>query len=222
MIAPDRPGVGLSDDEPDRTFLSWADDVADLADAIGLEQFAVMGVSGAMPYVCGCLIKIPERLLGAAIVSVLGPLDVPGVLDGMNNETRTLYRIALRSPRLGRTWMRMFATAARRSPNLVYRQQMEEAFRQGSSAASHEAQLHVTDWGFELADVQAPVLLWQGEEDKHHPIKMGHYLAESLPYCTPLFVPGAGAFGFIDRIDEIVAGMLDAASGFTPMAEASA
>ena len=44
----------------------------------------------------------------------------------MNNETRTLYRIALRSPRLGRTWMRMFATAARRSPNLVYRQHADK------------------------------------------------------------------------------------------------
>lgn len=248
LIAPDRPGVGLSEDEPDRTFLSWADDVRDLADAMDLDQFAVMGVSGAMPYVCACLIAFPERLLGAAIVSGLGPLDVPGVLDGMNNETRTLYRIALRSPRLGRMWMRMFATAAKRSPNLVYRQQMgylpevdrayfepedmrelrerdlEEAFRRGSSAASHEAQLHVTDWGFELADVRAPVLLWQGEDDKHHPIKMGRYLAETLPDCTPIFVPGAGAFGFIDRMDEIVTGMLDVKRGSEPLplAEASA
>ncbi len=248
LIAPDRPGFGLSEDEPNRSFLSWADDLAYLADELELAQYGIMGISGAMPYVCACLIKTPERLLGAAIVSGLGPLDVPGVLDGMNRETRTLYRMALRSPRLGRMWMRMFATAAKTSPNIIYRQQMgylpdvdrayfesdemrelrqrdlEEAFVQGPAAASLEAQLHVTDWGFELADVEAPVLLWQGEDDKHHPIKMGRYLAEALPDCTPIFVPGAGAFGFIDRMEEIVTGLLAVGPDLDayPLAEASA
>ena len=248
LIAPDRPGVGLSDDEPNRTFLSWADDVEELANALGLARYAVMGVSGALPYVCACLLKHPERLLGAAIVSGLGPLDVPGVLDGMNRETRTLYRLALRSPRLGRMWMRMFATAARTSPTLVYRQQMsylpevdrayfesedmtelrqrdlEEAFRRGPAAASLEAELHVTDWGFKLSDVTSPVLLWVDEADRHHPIKMGRYLAEALPACVPMFVPGVGAFGFIDRMDEIVSGMLALAPypDSNPLAEASA
>jgi pimeloyl-ACP methyl ester carboxylesterase len=248
LIAPDRPGVGLSDEDPERTFLSWAEDVEELADAIGLTRYALMGVSGALPYVCACLIRHPQRVLGAAIVSGLGPLDVPGVLDGMNRETRTLYRMAMKSPRLGRVWMRMFATAAKTSPNLVYRQQMsylpevdqayfeseemrelrqrdlEEAFRRGSGAASLEAQLHVTDWGFELADVAAPVLLWVGEEDRHHPLKMGRYLATALPACVPIFVPGVGAFGFIDRMDEIVSNMLALAPrpDANPLAEASA
>ncbi len=248
LIAPDRPGVGQSDDEPNRTFLSWPDDLAALADAMGLARFGVMGISGALPYVCACLIKLPDRIMGAAIVSGLGPLDVPGVMEGMNRETKTLYKMALRSPRLGRMWMRMFATAARTSPNLVYRQQMsylpdvdriyfepeemqelrrrdlDEAFRLGPAAASHEAQLHVTDWGFELADVTAPVLLWVGEEDRHHPIAMGRYLAEALPACTPIFVPGLGAFGFIDRTQEILTGMLAGAPDLDayPLAEASA
>lgn len=232
LISPDRPGFGLSDDAPDRTILDWPRDAAELADGLGIERFGVMGVSGAMPYVCASTILTPERLTGAAIVSGLGPLNVPGVLDGMNRESRTLYRMALKSPRFGRIWMRMLSTAAKRSPALVFRQQMDylpdvdrelfsapemrdlrmrdlaEAFRQGSAAAAREAELHVNDWGFALDDVEMEVTLWHGELDRHHPTVMAEYLATALPSSRRIVVRGAGAFGFIEHIDEVFDALL--------------
>src|SRR5215469_15494010 len=41
VITPDRPGYGLSDPLPGRTLLDWPADVAELADALGLERFAI-------------------------------------------------------------------------------------------------------------------------------------------------------------------------------------
>ena len=46
VIAPDRPGVGLSDFLPKRGFSQWPNDVVALADALGLERFGVIGMSG--------------------------------------------------------------------------------------------------------------------------------------------------------------------------------
>jgi pimeloyl-ACP methyl ester carboxylesterase len=46
----DRPGFGLSDFQPGRTVLDWPDDVAHVADLLGIERFAVIGVSGRGPY----------------------------------------------------------------------------------------------------------------------------------------------------------------------------
>jgi pimeloyl-ACP methyl ester carboxylesterase len=49
VIAPDRPGYGLSTRQRWRTLEGWANDVAELADHLGVEHFAVLGVGGRAP-----------------------------------------------------------------------------------------------------------------------------------------------------------------------------
>ena len=73
----DRPGFGLSDFQPGRTLLDWPDDVAKVADRLGIERFAVVGVSGGGPYVAACAYRIPQRLTAAAMVGSVAPLDGP-------------------------------------------------------------------------------------------------------------------------------------------------
>lgn len=51
IIAPDRPGFGVSDFQPGRKFGDWPSDVIELADALGIKEFAVLGASGGGPYV---------------------------------------------------------------------------------------------------------------------------------------------------------------------------
>src|SRR5262245_36926099 len=46
----ERPGIGLSTRAPGRTLADWPADVAEFADALGIERFAVVGVSGGGPY----------------------------------------------------------------------------------------------------------------------------------------------------------------------------
>src|SRR5215467_2052963 len=55
-ICVNRPGFGGSDLAPGRRMLDFADDIEQLADALGLDQFAVVGVSAGGPYAlaCGC------------------------------------------------------------------------------------------------------------------------------------------------------------------------
>ena len=59
LIAPDRPGFGRSDFQPGRRLLDWPDDVCELADALELNRFAVLGVSGGGPATLACAWKIP-------------------------------------------------------------------------------------------------------------------------------------------------------------------
>src|SRR5437899_12705534 len=54
VIAPDRPGFGLSDFKPGRTLASWPEDVRALAASLGFHRFAVLGVSGGGPYAIAC------------------------------------------------------------------------------------------------------------------------------------------------------------------------
>ena len=79
LIGVDRPGMGLSDFQPGRRILDWPDDVLELADALGLERFAVMGVSGGGPF---CALRSPAAAFG------LVELEVRAMRQGAPGEDR--------------------------------------------------------------------------------------------------------------------------------------
>src|SRR5688572_7771596 len=54
VIAVDRPGCGLSDRKAGRTVAEWPADVAELADALGVDRYYVAGASGGGPYSLAC------------------------------------------------------------------------------------------------------------------------------------------------------------------------
>ena len=98
IIAPDRPGYGRSDPKPGRTVLDWADDVAELADVLEIEKFAVLGVSGGGPGALACAWKMPERLTSVGVVSSPAPTNAPGVFEGMSKTNRFFMKLAWRFP----------------------------------------------------------------------------------------------------------------------------
>ena len=64
LISVDRPGIGLSDPLPGRRLLDWADDVRELANALELRRFRVVGLSGGglAPFSAERLAEEFERL----------------------------------------------------------------------------------------------------------------------------------------------------------------
>ncbi len=101
MISIDRPGYGLSDFKPGRTFLDWPADVTELAAALGIDRFGVAGISGGGPYAAVCASAIPQRLTGTYIISGVGPFDTPGATDGMSRQNKILFWLGRRAPSLG-------------------------------------------------------------------------------------------------------------------------
>ena len=226
LIAFDRPGMGLSGFQPRRTFLDWPDDVVQMAGALGLDRFAVLGISGGGPYAAVCAWKLPERLTGVGIVSSLAPLDVPGAVAGMGRRNRASFNLVGRLPALRRALMARLARSVRRRPDRVLAggfvgtderylhrpevrnilvEALSEAFRSGSRGAAWELGLYTRPWGFHLEDIQARVHLWHGDQDANAPVAMGRYLAGAIPECQASFFPGEGHFHFIDRLREILA-----------------
>ena len=78
-VSHDRPGYGGSTPQPGRDVASAATDVAAIADALGIERFAVMGHSGGGPHALACAALLPERVLGAVIVAGLAPFQAEGL-----------------------------------------------------------------------------------------------------------------------------------------------
>jgi pimeloyl-ACP methyl ester carboxylesterase len=229
LIAIDRPGMGLSTFQPNRELLDWPDDVVEVAASLGLERFAVLGISGGGPYATACAWKLSDRLTCAGIVSSLAPFDVPGAIASMGRRNRLTFQLVRHVGVLRRIVMARVGRSVSRRPERILesgvsaavdKQYLErpdvrrilgeslcEAFRAGSRGPAWEMGLYAQPWGFRLDEIRAPVLLWHGEQDVNAPISMGRYLATSIPGCRATFYPEEAHLHFVDRLPEILAAL---------------
>jgi pimeloyl-ACP methyl ester carboxylesterase len=233
LIALDRPGFGLSDFKPRRTIFDWPDYVVKVADALGINRFATVGISGGGPYTAACAVRIPQRLTAVAIVSGLGPLDISGGAGPMVGTNRLILSLGRRLPWLAGMSLRRIAYQVRRNPEemlgrmiaalpdpdkaVLARPEVKatltdnvlEAFRAGSRGASCELLLYTRPWGFRLNEIATRVDLWHGEQDLSVPAEMGRYQACTIPNCRPMFYPGEGHFSLaINYMEEILTSLI--------------
>src|ERR1700733_5285456 len=75
----DRPGYGGSTARPGRDIASAAGDAAAVADAFGVEQFAVYGHSGGGPHSLACAARLGDRVPAVVSVSGLAPCSADGL-----------------------------------------------------------------------------------------------------------------------------------------------
>ena len=233
IIAPDRPGYGLSSRRRNADLIGWADDVGALADEIGIDEFAIFGISGGAPYALACAWAMPRRIHLAAIVSGLAPLDQKEVLESLAPRRAAMMRRARGGAILlqamlmlgGRSWryaplkmMRRlveFAPAVEHSALAKEETQhamlasFREAFRSGSAGVTSDLRNFSRPWGFDVGDIQVPTLLWHGHEDRIVPSSMGRYLADHIPSCTATFIENTGHYWIADNVETVLSALED-------------
>jgi pimeloyl-ACP methyl ester carboxylesterase len=216
IVAPERPGYGLSDPSPARTILDWADDVEQLADQLGLGLFHVAGESGGGPYALACAHRLPGRVLSVTLVGTACPPEVVRLTRDMSLGNRLGFFFIRHTPFLMKRACAEFATALRKHPEKVMRQLLskfcewdkrvveqqgrrasltlhfQEAVRQGGDGFYVDSMLVGLPWGFDYTKVEVPVFLWHGECDRQMPLAPARELAGILPRCEPHFLPEAG------------------------------
>lgn len=79
LISFDRPGYGESDRLEGRRVADAAADVLAIADAYGLDRFAVVGRSGGGPHALACAALLPDRLTRAAVLVGIAPRGAEGL-----------------------------------------------------------------------------------------------------------------------------------------------
>lgn len=229
IVAPDRPGYGRSDPNPRRNLLDWANDVTQLADALAINTFTVVGVSGGGPGALACAWKLPDRLAAVGIVACPAPTDAPGVFDGMSKTNRFFMKLAWRLPRLSTLNVRFLASMIRRSPAryidamkykvhdvdkaILARPEIKEllvkdfteALRSGSQGMVDDMHAnHGRPWGFALDEIKVEVHCWSCELDLSVPPAMGHYFRDTIPNCETEFVPDAGHLWVLENLNTVL------------------
>ena len=206
IIAVDRPGMGLSDFKRGREILDWPYDVIELAGALQVDRFAVLGFSGGGPYAAACAYKIPERLTTTAIVCGMGPAEAPGIKEGaawyFPGKPSLIRRLILMLSSMGvqknpDQFLSRSKEALSEPDRLVldqpelakaYIDTVREAFRSGIGGANQEATLCKRPWQFRLQDINTEIHLWHGELDRSVPISVARYVADAIPNCQATFL----------------------------------
>jgi pimeloyl-ACP methyl ester carboxylesterase len=229
LVCPDRPGYGLSTFQSDRRLIDWPDDVSQLADHLGIDQFAVLGYSGGGPHAIVCAALLPQRVSAGVIVSGVGPLSDPRAVAQMKRGQRFVTSLARRRSRLLEPIMAVQVEVARRWPRWgleLFKKQLPPSdvqlvdrpdvrailmddiahtSRTTAQSARQDFELFSNDWGFDFATIEVPLQLWQGDADKNVPLLHAEILHEQIPGSVLHVVPGQGHFMIYDHLEAILA-----------------
>jgi pimeloyl-ACP methyl ester carboxylesterase len=229
LIALDRPGYGHSSFKRGRRIEDWPGDVRELADALGIDRFAVVGLSGGGPHAQACAARLGARLTSATIVSGAGSPEAS--LDGRTGIKRWLTRAGLwAAPIFGwlaAMWVAFWAPYAR--PWMVPRsidrrvvalpgvrqafvEEVRDALKPGGRAMAQDFALFARRWRFTPDEVgRRRVFLWHGDDDRVVPVAIGRYFAREIPGCESTFVPGGGHLMIVEQSRAILAQAASAA-----------
>jgi pimeloyl-ACP methyl ester carboxylesterase len=233
IIAPDRPGYGLTPPDTSASLASRTSWLNAVADALNLERFAILAISGGGPYAVALAARLKERICALALVSPMGPVaDYIASPEGKEHPIKFLQdRFFLHLP--FRTWLThpvgdLSAWAFRKGPDMIagfapklaatpdakilskpdinryLRDMTLEAFWQGGSGGTSDLEIYARPWGVRYEDVTAPAVIWQGTADAIVPPAASEWLAGRLPRCAFHSLDGAGHFWIFEHVDGVL------------------
>ncbi|MFD4245734.1 alpha/beta fold hydrolase [Streptomyces sp. NPDC058525] len=220
FFAYDRPGYGDSERCPGRTVADAAHDSAAVADALGVDTFAVVGRSGGGPHALACAALLPERVTGTAALVSLAPWDGAGLdwFAGMTPHNAEHYALAVRDPAALERRLTPRAEAICRDPGRLLEElradlaeadlpvlsdrqvhqvildNYREALRTSVYGWLDDSLAFCRPWGFDPGSIPGRVLLWRGSEDAFSPLGHFRWLAGHIEHSTAVIKPGAGHF----------------------------
>jgi pimeloyl-ACP methyl ester carboxylesterase len=250
IIAPNRPGVGRSEFVERKTALDSVPDVEDVAEALRLDDFSLIGISGGTPYALAALSRLAHRVKTVTVISGMGPMQLHGALRGMDRRRRIALEVGSRMPHLARRGFRKAMNRFRADPEKLldrliatwsvpdqvvferkvvydlFMQDLHQVFTVGvgPTTLAHELALY-RNFGVSVQDLPRAkrITLWHGLSDNIVPPAMACQMALALPNCEAHLVAG-GHFVAIDIAGQISARLrqlLDEPAAITTNARAS-
>jgi pimeloyl-ACP methyl ester carboxylesterase len=223
LLGVERPGTGWSTPHRYATVREFAADIGALAAELGLERLAVAGLSGGGPYALACAHDLPDRVVAAAVIGGIGPVQGPDAVPGRGRLLARLHPFAslVASP-VGRALpsivrplvphaglaVRLFSKVAPEADRPIL---LDPAFGGvlvgdilhvmdgGLGGALHDFRLLSRDWGFRLRDVRVKVLFFHGDADDFVPEDHGRHQATCVQNGALTVLPGGGHLaGYVD------------------------
>jgi len=202
-----RPGYARSTPKPGRSVADAVVDVQAILGELDLEEFVTIGWSGGGPHALVCAANLPDRCAAAVSLAGVAPHAAAGLdwMAGMGPENIEEFNLALEGEVALTPWLEQEAKVLGqvKGPDVAaalgglvsdvdkaalsgeFAEFIATVFRRAVSsgiAGWRDDDLAFTrDWGFDLARIERPVAVWQGEQDRMVPFTHGQWLAEHIP-----------------------------------------
>jgi pimeloyl-ACP methyl ester carboxylesterase len=233
LIGLDRPGTGSSSPHLYENIAAFADDLRTIADILGIDKMAVIGLSGGGPYALASAAAMPERVVAAGILGGVAPfLGDEGITSGLMNlgkRAAPLLRLGGDPLRIGASLMvraiRPFANTAlflyaaispegdrrlltRPEFGAMFLDDLLNGSRKQLAAPFNDVVLFTRDWGFRLDEVKVPVRWWHGDSDHIVPFAHGQHAVALLPDAELIVLPGESHLGGLGRGEDVLSTLM--------------
>ena len=225
LISPNLPGVGRSTRNRGRGLFEWSRDAIELADALGLERFAVAGHSGGAAHALALAAACPRRVTRVVLASPVGPFD-DLALDAfvVSSELRTIQRLyRWRLFPVIRAALVILSFQVRRDPagfieesalsypsdtaaflesptqRKIFEASFSEGFAQYGEGIYEVVCASSGKWDFDLSSVTQPVDIFYGDTDDIMSPELSFILAKRLPNATTHLWAGGGHYDYVKR-----------------------
>lgn len=234
LIGIDRPGIGSSTPYQYENVLGFTDDLRTVANTLGINRFAVIGLSGGGPYTLAAAAAMPDRVVMAAVLGGVAPLIGE---DGISSGLMELAKIVRPVIEVADTPIRWVAGSlmkliapfgspaldlyARISPdgdrNLLSRPEFKAMFlddllngsRRQLAAPFADIVVFARDWGFRLEDITVPVRWWHGDADHIVPYAHGQHAVARIADAEMYTLPGESHLAGLGVPEDILTKILE-------------
>lgn len=229
LIAVDRWGYGATDPHPNPTLAAFTADMHALLASLGVDRFAVFGISGGGPYAAAIAALLGSQVAASALVSPVGPIAGATDLARLGRFHRFAFatfpqhtwlmrkafgafrRNMLLRPRVA---MRLVVARAPRIDRDILgdhdvHQRLSRTFQVGVALGTvgmeTDMRLFSTPWNVNLEATQAPTRIWIGTRDTSVPPAAVITLSERIPSAILTEIPEAGHLWVAHHYDEVLA-----------------
>ena len=224
LIAPDRPGYGDSDVQDDFRLLDWPDCISQLADNLQLKQFSILSFSGGGAYALACAHELADRLKRITIAGSPAPFETEVMQEHICAESKPLYELSAADYPAAiqqvsqlvnslDTFLEILQAPLPPSDTVLFEQ---DSFHQHylenlTLATTHGVNGIVNDlrnltlpWQFNLEDIQLPIDIWHGSEDRSFGLAIAKYLSNTLKNTSTHFLDNSGHLLLFTQWKEIL------------------
>ena len=228
VLAPDRPGVGLSSPDVGWTIGSYPAVLAALADRLGIGRFGVWGYSGSAPYALATAQALADRVTAVAVAAGMGQIGEWAEAADFGTTDRLFLTLARKRPRLATPMLGAIARLARLSPRTAvkgFSKELSEsdrsvltrfktpaeamalftqAFLKGARGAVGDYAAIGGAWGVDFSSIAVPVKILHGDADTMVPLRHSLELAKRISDAQFQVWPGEGHLAPLTHAGEIL------------------
>jgi pimeloyl-ACP methyl ester carboxylesterase len=217
LVTTSRPGYGNSTRQPGRYVVDVVADTDAVLATLGAERCLTMGWSGGGPHTLACGARLPA-VAAVLVVAGVAPYQADGLdwLAGMGEDNIAEFAAATQGEDQLRPYLLQQREQLRdiRAADIVAslesllpdvdRAVLTGEFGEDTAAGFREAMRTGVDgwldddlafarpWGFSLAEVSVPTMIWQGSADLMVPFAHGQWLASRIAGASAHLEEGEG------------------------------